>query len=153
MRVHNIPSIVWRVALCVAGALAALPATTAGAQATAEVATDAADYRLTAAAAPRPRAPGDIDAAARRFAPAVRHCYQEEGLKEDPALSGVLRVSLTVSPGGAVRTTRVTVEGARGLGMRAVVSCVTAAAGKWHFAPGPFREEQVALSFRLHATD
>lgn len=153
MRVYSFPSLASLLVLCLAGGLAALPVATAGAQAAVEIEGATAGNSLTAPAPSRPRPAGQIEDAARRFAPAVRHCYQEEGLKQDPALSGDLRVSMTVEAGGDVRTARVTVTGARGVGMRAVVSCVTAAAGSWHFAPGPFREERVRLSFRLHASD
>ena len=155
MRIHSFPSLASLLVPCLAGGLAALPVATAGAQGAVEIEGATAGYSLTAPApAPsRPRPAGQIEDAARRFAPAVRHCYQEEGLKQDPALSGDLRVAMTVAPGGDVRTARVTVTGARGVGMRAVVSCVTAAAGSWHFAPGPFRQERVRLSFRLHASD
>lgn len=144
VRVHGILPIASVVALSMA-------ASTAGAQAPAQVVSDAAEYRLTAPAVTRARDPEEIEAAARRYAPVVRHCYQEDGLKEDPTLSGILRVSVMVGPEGEVRGVRVTVAEAHGLGMRAVVSCVTAAAASWHFAAGPFHEERVGLSFRLRA--
>ena len=144
VRVHGILPVAWLVAL-------SLPASTTGAQAPAQVVSDATGYRLTAPAVTRARGPEEIEAAARRYAPVVRHCYQEDGLKEDPTLSGILRVSVMVGPEGEVRGVRVTVTEAHGLGMRAVVSCVTAAAGSWHFAAGPFHEERVGLSFRLRA--
>ena len=144
VRVHELLPIACLVAL-------SLPASTAGAQAPTQVVSDAAEYRLTAPAVTRARDPEEIEAAARRYAPVVRHCYQEDGLKEDPALSGILRVSLTIGPEGAVHAARVTVTEAHGLGMRSVVSCVTAAAASWHFAAGQFHEERVDLSFRLRA--
>ena len=145
VRVHGVLSIAWLVAL-------SLPAA-AGAQAPVQAVSDAAEYRLTAPAVSRARDPGEIEAAARRYAPVVRHCYQEEGLKEDPTLSGILHVSVMVGSEGEVHGARVTVTDAHGLGMRAVVSCVTAATAKWHFAAGAFHEERVALSFRLRAAD
>ena len=137
--------------------LAALPIAGAAAQASAAIAGDAAEYRLTAPApAPAPsraRAAAEIEAAAQRYAPVVRHCYQEEGLKSDPTLAGILHVSIAVGPGGDVHSPHVTVTQARGVGMPAVVSCVAAATASWHFAAGPFREEHVGLSFRLVAPD
>ena len=143
--------------LCLAVALGALPLTLpiarAGAQEQAQTVGDAAEFRLTAPSTARPRDAAEIEAAARRYAPAVRHCYQEEGLKEDPTLSGLLRVSITVDPAGDVRLARVTVTQAQGLGMPAVVSCVTAATASWRFAAGSFRAERVGLSFRLRAAD
>lgn len=144
VRVHGVLPVACLVAL-------SLPLAAAGAQAPVQVVSDVAEYRLTAPAVTRARDPEEIEAAARRYAPVVRHCYQEEGLKEDPTLSGVLRVSITVGAEGAVRATRVTVMESHGLGMRAVVSCVTAAAASWHFAAGAFHEERVDLSFRLRA--
>jgi hypothetical protein len=146
VRGHGALSIACLVAL-------SLPAAAAGAQAPAQVVSDAVEYRLTAPAVSRPRDPEEIEAAARRYAPVVRHCYQEEGLKEDPTLSGILRVSVIVGPEGAVHAPRVTVTEAHGLGMRAVVSCVATAAASWHFTAGPFHEERVGLSFRLRAAD
>lgn len=144
VRVHGVLPIACLVAL-------SLPLSAAGAQAPAQVVSDAAEFRLTAPALTRARGAEEIEAAARRYAPVVRHCYQEEGLKEDPTLSGVLHVTIAVGPEGAVHSARVTVTDAHGLGMRAVVSCVTAATASWHFAAGPFHEERVALSFRLRA--
>lgn len=144
---------VWKTVSILGFAATGLAVATAGAQAPAQVVSDAAEYRLTAPAVSRSRDPGEIEAAARRYAPVVRHCYQEEGLKEDPSLSGILRVSITVGAQGEVLAARVTATDAHGLGMRAVVSCVAAAAASWHFAAGPFHEERVGLSFRLRASD
>ena len=132
--------------------LLALPLA-AGAQAPSAIVGDAAEIRLTVPALARSRAPEEVEAAARRYAPVVRHCYQEEGLKGDPTLSGILRVSIAVGPGGDVHSPKVTVTEAHGVGMPAVVSCVAAATASWHFAAGPFREEHVGLSFRLVAPD
>lgn len=130
-----------------------LPLAGARAQAPSAVVDGAAAIRLTVPPLARSRAPEEIEAAAQRYAPAVRHCYQEDGLKGDPSLSGILRVSIAVGPAGDVHSPRVTVTNAHGVGMPAVISCVAAATASWHFAAGPFREEHVGLSFRLVAPD
>ena len=144
MRVFRTLSMLCFVASPLAGARAQAPSGIVG---------DAAEIRLTVPALVRSRAPEEIEAAARRYAPAVRHCYQEEGLKGDPTLGGILRVSIAVGPGGDVHSPHVTVTQAHGVGMPAVISCVTAATASWHFAAGPFREEHVGLSFKLVAPD
>lgn len=95
------------------------------------------------------RPDAQIDAAGERYAPAVRSCYREEGLKRDPTLSGRLRVTLTVLPEGGVRAPMVAASLVRGIGMQEVASCIARAAGAWRLEGGDFRPEQVVLSFHL----
>ena len=97
------------------------------------------------------RQASEIDAAGRRYAAAVRQCYQEGGLKQDPSLRGRLRVALTVVPRGDVHSATVTASRVSGVSMPAVVSCVQAAARTWHFREGAFRTERVLLWYDLRA--
>ena len=104
--------------------------------------------QLAAQAAPT-RQQTEVDAAGQRYAPAIRHCYQEGGLKEDPALRGKLRVGARVLPDGTVRNATVTASQVHGLGMAAVVECVQGLAASWHFNSGAFRAQRVVLLFDL----
>ena len=91
----------------------------------------------------------EVVAAGERYAPAIRHCYREGGLKTDPALSGQLRVGALVLPAGSVRYPTVTATRVHGLGMAAVVDCVQAVAGSWHFENAAFRAHRIVLLFDL----
>ena len=97
----------------------------------------------------QPRAQAELDAAGQRYAPAIRNCYQEGGLKENPALRGKLRVAVTVLPAGHVRNPTVSATQVHGSGMENVVECVQALAGSWHFNNGAFRAQRVVLLFDL----
>lgn len=91
----------------------------------------------------------ELDAAGRRYSPAVRHCYQERGLKEDPALRGLLRVGGLVAPAGRLLHPVVTASRVHGLGMESVVSCVRTAVASWHFTEGALPPRRVELLFAL----
>jgi hypothetical protein len=71
--------------------------------------------------------PTEIDATGRRYAGAVRNCYEQEGLMHDPMLRGLLRVALTVLPAGEVRATRVTAARAE----RVVLWCDLVPRNRW----------------------
>ena len=106
-----------------------------------------------AAQAARPRRQSEVEATGERYAPAIRHCYQERGLKEDPMLRGKLRVGALVLPAGSVRNPTVTASEVHGLGMAPVVECVQAVASSWHFDGGAFRTQRVELLFDLAPLD
>ena len=91
----------------------------------------------------------EVDSAARRYAGAVRTCYQEQGLKADPALRGLLRVELTVLPTGGVQGAAATTSGVSGTGMPAVAACIATAARAWRFSDGAPGAERVVLEFSL----
>ena len=120
-----------------------------GAQAVSSAIVESSAPSLAMASRGARRADAELDAAARRYAAAVRHCYEERGLKEDPMLRGRLRVAMTVLPEGDVRAPAVTATEAHGLGMSAVAACVTDAARSWRFADGAARAERVVLWFDL----
>jgi hypothetical protein len=98
------------------------------------------------------RAPAEIVAAGQRYAAVVHHCYEEAGLKGDPMLKGLLRVAMTVLPGGDVRAATVTARHVSGLGMPDVVACVASAARAWRFGEAASRVERAELWFDLLPT-
>ena len=91
----------------------------------------------------------EVHAAARRYAPTVRTCYQEQGLKGDPTLRGLLRVELVVLPTGSVDSAATTATGVNGAGMPAVATCISTAARAWRFSEGALATERVVLQFDL----
>lgn len=140
-------------AVALVAALVAAPAWSAGLAAQLPPAT--AVKLAMRALAPAPasdassRDPSEVDAVARRYAASVRNCYQEQGLKEDPALSGLLRVEVTVLPTGGVQAAAATATRVNGTGMPAVTSCVSTAARGWRFRDGAPRTERVVLEYDL----
>ena len=145
-------------ALTVTLALAAAPLVSAGLaaqaptrvapKATAKPAAPAADS-LTAAPDSSVRDSTEVTTVARRHAGAVRHCYQEQGLKSDPALRGLLHVELTVLPTGEVQAAAATATEVSGDGMPAVTACVSSAARAWRFSADAPRTERVVLEYDL----
>ena len=147
--------------LAVALAASALPGATLGAQASssssasssAAGAATVARLADSTAADSTVRDQDEVDAAGRRYAGAVRNCYQERGLKGDPSLSGLLRVDLTVLPAGSVQTAVSTATRVQGVGMPAVAECVATAARRWRFTDGAPRPARVILYFDLLPPD
>jgi hypothetical protein len=116
----------------------------------APVAAQAADSAagVVASALP-PRPAGDLRRASLRYAPAIRTCYEREGLLQDPALRGRLEVSFTIAGSGSVGDVVVDTLDVSGIGMREVARCVADAAGRWHFAGGIYAPDAVLLAFDL----
>ena len=123
------------------------------AQAPARVAAKPAPAALAAVPAPAldsaVRDSLEVRAVARRHAGAIRHCYQEQGLKSDPSLRGLLRVELVVLTTGVVEAATTTASDVSGTGMPAVTSCVSTAARAWRFSEDAPRLERVVLEFDL----
>ena len=86
---------------------------------------------------------------ARRYAGTVKNCYEQEGLKLDPTLRGLLQLDLTVLPTGAVQAATATAINVTGAGMPAVATCVAAAAREWRFSEGAAGTERLLLDFDL----
>jgi hypothetical protein len=107
----------------------------------------AADSAGAAVAGAPVRSDEEVHVTALRYAPAVRGCYEREGLRRDPTLDGTLTVALTVLPDGAVREVMVDTAGVRGNGMREVAQCVAAAAATWRFEKGAYAIERAELPF------
>jgi hypothetical protein len=91
----------------------------------------------------------EVRAVARRYAGTVRNCYQEQGLKSDPALRGLLRVDLTVLPTGQVQAATATATDVSGIGMPAVTACVSTATRAWRFSGDAPRAERLTLEYDL----
>lgn len=118
-----------------------------------------AGIALQVAAAARPvftltpadsgRSSDELRVASQRVAPAVRSCYEREGLRLDPGLSGTIDVSVTIVPQGSVRDVKVDTLEVRGIGMREVASCVTQLFSRWHFSSGTYGLEETTFTFRL----
>ena len=91
----------------------------------------------------------EVTAVARRNAAAVRHCYQEQGLKADPSLRALLRVELVVLPTGIVQAATATATEVTGDGMPAVLACVSTAARTWRFSEDAPRTARAVVEFDL----
>lgn len=91
----------------------------------------------------------EVRAVGRRYAGTIRNCYQEQGLKSDPTLRGLVRIELTVLPTGVVQAAAATAEDVSGTGMPAVTACVSTATRTWRFSNEAPRTERVVLEFDL----
>ena len=141
--------------LALAATLAIAPMGRPGlvAQAPGPVVAKAAPDTLAAASDSSFRDSTEVRAVGRRHAGTIRHCYNEQGLKADPALRGLLRVELMVLPTGVVQAATATATDVNGEGMPAVITCVSTAARAWHFSDGAPRIERVVLEFDLLPPD
>ena len=81
-----------------------------------------------------------------RHAPDVRRCYQDEGLRRNPELSGKIEVELTILPTGTVDSVNVATNLA-GPGQQEVTVCVALRARNWRFERGPYAVETVVFPF------
>ncbi len=90
----------------------------------------------------------EVRATVLRHAPDVRRCYQDEGLRRNPELSGKIDLELTILPTGAVDSVNVATS-FDGPGQREVSSCVALRARNWRFDRGPYAVETVVFPFVL----
>jgi outer membrane biosynthesis protein TonB len=81
-----------------------------------------------------------------RHAPDVRRCYQDEGLRRNPELSGKIDLELTILPTGTVDSVNVATSFA-GPGQHEVTTCVASRARNWRFDRGPYAVETVVFPF------
>jgi len=88
----------------------------------------------------------EVRATVLRHAPDVRRCYQDEGLRRNPALSGKIDLELTILPTGTVDSVSVATNFA-GPGEREVTTCVASRARNWRFDRGPYAVETVVFPF------
>lgn len=93
-----------------------------------------------------------MDRIVRNRTASLRSCYQERGLKQNPALDGWVRVSFELDASGAARNAAVvdrewTNVSADSAEVAAVESCITERVLAWRFPPeltawaGPHRFE------------
>ena len=76
-------------------------------------------------------------------------CYEEQGLRRQPELEGVIEVSLTVEPTGVVSEAQVASATLTGPGSREVAACIATIARQWRFERGPFDVEVIVFPFVL----
>ena len=107
--------------------------------------------QLASADSAQPRSESELRAASTRYSPAVRTCYEREGLKADPALTATVDVGLTIKADGAVAEISVDTVAVQGVGMSSVAKCVAQAATTWRFPAGTYAVERAILSFKLVA--
>lgn len=95
------------------------------------------------------RSDADIRSAVLRHAPAVRRCYEVEGLGRNPALAGSVEIMVTILPTGAVTDVEVSTDKFKGVGETEVARCLAGVARSWKFDRGPYIVETVILPFDL----
>lgn len=88
----------------------------------------------------------EVRATVLRHAPDIRRCYQDEGLRRNPELSGKIDLELTILPTGTVDSVNVAASFA-GPGEREVTTCVASRARNWRFDRGPYAVETVVFPF------
>ena len=95
------------------------------------------------------RTDADIRAAVMRHAPAVRKCYETEGLLRNPSLAGSVEITVTILPTGVVSDVEVSTVGLKGVGESEVAKCLAGVARTWRFDRGPYIIETVVFPFDL----
>lgn len=109
---------------------------------------------------PAPVAAGDsvrtdveVRATVLRHTTDVRRCYQEEGLRRNPALSGQIDLELTILPTGHVDEVAVPTTSLAGPGQKEVAACIATRARNWRFARGPYAVARVVFPFVFSPED
>lgn len=103
-------------------------------------------------AADSERADRDIRQVALHHAAEVRQCYESQGLRRNPGLSGIVEVELRVLPTGVVDSARVSSSQLDGYGKLEVEECIVELARNWRFDRGPFGVETIVYPFTLTPT-
>ena len=91
----------------------------------------------------------DIRLVALRHSAEIQRCYETEGLRVNPGLSGMIEVELTVAPSGRVQDAAVSASGLAGAGRQEVESCITTNMRNWRFEKGPYGFETIVYPFNL----
>lgn len=94
----------------------------------------------------------DIRQVALHHAADVRGCYESQGLRRNPGLSGVVEIELRVLPTGVVDSARVSSSQLAGSGKLEVERCLVETARNWRFDRGPFGVETIVYPFTLSPT-
>ena len=95
------------------------------------------------------RSDADIRSAVMRHAPAVRKCYEVEGLGRNPSLAGSVEITVTILPTGGVTDVAVGTDKFKGVGEKEVATCLAGVARSWKFERGPYIVETIILPFDL----
>ena len=110
---------------------------------------------LGALPSPAPAAPDTIRADTEirqvvlRNAGDVRRCYEREGLRRNPELTGLLEIRMTILPTGRVDEVALATSSMKGRGVDEVVRCIASVARHWRFERGAFSVETIVLPFSL----
>lgn len=99
------------------------------------------------------RPDADVREVALHHAAEIQRCYETNGLRVNPHLSGTVEVEATVLPTGRVDSVAISSSGLHGAGRREVESCITTAVHNWRFDRGPFSTEVVVYPFSLTRDD
>lgn len=95
------------------------------------------------------RADTEIRQVVLRHASDVRRCYEREGLRRNPELSGQIEIQLTILPTGRVNEVSLAGSSINGRGVDEVVRCIASAARHWRFDRGAYPVETIVFPFRL----
>ena len=82
-----------------------------------------------------------------RHARDARRCYEMEGLRRNPVLSGTIELEVTVLPTGIVEHAVARPDGAGRSGATEVAACLAVVARNWRFERGPFDVEVIVFPF------
>ena len=89
----------------------------------------------------------EVRATVLRHTTDIQRCYQEEGLRRNPALAGQVELELTILPTGHVDRAAVPSSSLAGPGQEEVTGCIATRARNWRFARGPYAVETVVFPF------
>lgn len=95
------------------------------------------------------RPDNDIRLVALRHSGEIQRCYETEGLRVNPGLSGMIEVEITVAPSGRVEEAEISSSALNGAGRQQVESCITSTVRNWRFEKGPFAPETIVYPFNL----
>lgn len=98
------------------------------------------------------RPDGDVRQVALHHAAEVRGCYESQGLRRNPGLSGIVEIELRVLPTGVVDSARISASQLDGSGKLEVERCIVDTARNWRFDRGPFAVETIVYPFTLTPT-
>ena len=95
------------------------------------------------------RADTEIRQVVLRNAGDVRRCYEREGLRRNPDLTGLIEIRMTILPTGRVDEVVLAASSMSGRGVDEVVRCIAKVARHWRFERGAYSVETVVLPFAL----
>jgi hypothetical protein len=91
----------------------------------------------------------DVRLVALRHAGEIQRCYENQGLRVNPSLAGMVEVEVTVAPSGRVEDANVSASALTGAGRQEVESCITTSVKNWRFERGPYKAETIVYPFNL----
>ena len=91
----------------------------------------------------------DVRLVALHHASEIQSCYENQGLRINPSLSGMIEVEVTVGPSGRVEDANVSSSALSGAGRQEVESCITTSVKNWRFERGPYTTETIVYPFNL----